>query len=98
MEEDKSGLILGIVFGIAIGIVVCVLIFGLYGHAEPTNKYLTINQETGNDLCIKITGNKTAIAKDYWDYDVYNRGIAKGTIACELPSYDSTHNIVVQSN
>ena len=97
-ENEKVALFFGVVIVFLLGCLVTVIVFNIQGSVEPTDKYLKIDQETGNDLCIKITENKTAIAKDYWDYDVNNRQIDKGKIACELPSYDHTHNIVVRSN
>ncbi len=60
---------------------------------------LRINQQTGNDFCIQITGDENAIAKDWWSYGQNeNRPIEKGQLVCEIPSYDSTHNIVVKKN
>jgi len=96
-ESSKTeNFIMGMLLGLFFGAVIVLVVFGFVGHAEPTDKYITINQETANDLCIHLTGNETAIAKDWWNYQ--NKPIDKGQIVCELPSYDSTHNIVVKTN
>ena len=96
MEEKKESFILGIFVGCGIGAVVALGIFCLVGQVEPTNKYITISQETADDLCIGLTGNESAIAIDGWHKS--SEGIIeKGQITCEIPSYDSTHNIVIRN-
>lgn len=70
--------------GFFLGFLVCGLIFGLIGNLEPTDKYISINQETANDLCSKFLNNQTAIAKDWWNYEFGKEPIEKGQISCKL--------------
>lgn len=45
-----------------------------------------LSQESGNDVCINLTNNSNAVA-------VFS-GEAK--LICEIPSYDSTTNIIIR--
>lgn len=96
MEEETLNFIIGLLTGLILMIVLMDMVSSgkiLYFLEEDSKM---INQETANDLCIKITGNESTIAKDYWDYS--QPTIKKGQIVCELPSYDSTQNIIVKTN
>jgi len=93
MEEFNIGIIAGIIIGL--------LMMGLAWlvvSSDSDSSYLRISQETGNEMCQNLVDNKTAIAKDWWDYSVGKEPIEKGGIVCELPSFDATHNIVVRTN
>lgn len=50
------------------------------------NNDLIINQEVGNDICYQLTGNKSIAS------------VEDGKLVCEIPSFDSTQNIIVRSN
>lgn len=44
-----------------------------------------INQETANDICHNLSGN---------DYSIANS--KNGKLICEIPTYDSTTNIIIK--
>ncbi len=48
---------------------------------------VNINQVTANDICFQLTGNESAVAS--------SQG---GKLVCEIPSFDSTHNIIVRES
>lgn len=96
MKEKNSNLTFGLLAGFLLGVFFIAITFALLD-----NKNIIISQETADDLCIHVTNNETAIAKDFRDFVGVNnaiRPIGKGQMVCELPNFDSTHNIVVQTN
>ncbi len=54
---------------------------------------IRLDQETGNDICVNLTGNQNAIASDTSHDGVQGNG---GKLICEFPSFDSTTNIIVK--
>ena len=54
---------------------------------------IRLNQETGNDICINLTGDMSAIAIDSMNDGVQGNS---GKLICEVPSFDSTTNIIVK--
>ena len=75
--------------------IVVFLVFGLgfstMGLVGSTiDRYqIEIDQEVLDDVCQQLTENKTAIG-------LVEEGGSK--LVCELPSFDSTHNIIVREN
>ena len=71
--------------GILLGIFIGGFIVGLIDGAitDP----IGLSQKTGDEICINITGNRDAIANDKND-----------KLECIIPSFDSTHNIIIRSN
>ena len=92
MKEQTGDMILLGLICFLIGFLFLLIIFAIVDGNS-----IKISQETANDLCIQVTGNETAIAKDWGDYAI-PKPIERGQIVCELPSFDSTHNIVVKTN
>lgn len=93
----------GISIGVMIFVVLIVAYITAWAVAIPmmesgNDNDLRISQETGNELCVAVTGNESSIAQDSWDYQGEDDRIEKGKLVCELPSYDSTHNIVIKMN
>lgn len=85
--DDESGVF---ALGIAIGIFLFILLTASLGELSGIH----VNQETANDICSKITGNESAIG-----YTQSNgASFWSDTLRCEVPSYDSTQNIVVKYN
>ena len=76
------------VVGLGIGTLV-----GFYSIAD-----VPMEKEALNDACIQITGNESAIfvRGNYEDRTADSRGNSK--LICELPSFDSTQNIIVRDN
>lgn len=48
-----------------------------------------LSQESANDICINLTNNTNAIATKGFAGDL-------GKLVCEIPSYDSTTNIIIR--
>ena len=72
----------GIIIGFLIGTLIGMAIVIFTGIDS-----FQISQETADDICVNLTGNSTAIAKS-----------EHGKLICEVPSYDSTQNIIVRGN
>ncbi len=94
MEDFTHGIIAGIVIGLIFGSLIGMTLFS----ENRRDNNLKISQQTGNDFCAEVTGNESSVAKDWWDYAAGREPIQKGGLVCELPSYDSTHNIVIKKN
>ena len=85
MDDDDKMITLGLIAGFILGMIV---MWGVMGYQG-----IDISQETGDEICRQLTGNETAVAYDGYDGNVY-----WGKLGCELPSYDSTQNIVIKKN
>ena len=48
---------------------------------------IRLSQETGNDICYNITSIEGVVASS-----------EAGKLVCEVPSFDSTSNIIVKNN
>ena len=81
--------IMGLIVGLGIMAIIWATVFNAGFH---------ISQETGDDICRNLTNSTDAIARDYKSYSNLDKPIKNGGIVCELPSYDSTQNIVVKLN
>lgn len=69
--------------GFDIGMIVLLIMIAFaIGHSTQSN----LSQETLDDICINLAQNETAIGEIQGD----------GTLVCTIPSFDSTHNIVVK--
>jgi len=92
MEEkmfDCSSIVLGLILGAGIMAITWTCAYSSGFH---------ISQETGDDICRNLTNNTDAVARDYESYSSLDKPIKNGGIVCELPSYDSTQNIVIKLN
>ncbi len=50
-----------------------------------------LDPEVADDICQQLTGKDTAVA-------VEGNGEDYGKLICELPSFDSTQNIIIREN
>jgi len=69
-------------FGMGVGMILAVILFFL---VTPS---IQLSQETADDICQQLTGNKTATASK----ESYKQ------LICELPSFDETQNIIIKPN
>jgi len=74
--------------GLFIGIIMVSIILLITG----TLSGIQISKQTANDVCVKLTNNENAIAH-LDESSLWNR-----KLVCEIPSYDSTQNIVIKYN
>ena len=92
MDELSKIDIVSIIIGLS-------LLFGLGiavgGAIEDLTTDIELSHETADVICQKLTGNETAIAKDYGDFFNEEKPIEEGELYCQLPSYDSTQKIKV---
>jgi len=95
-NEDWESIIFAAAVAFLLGMAITLIIY-----SSMERNYIKISQETADDICYQLTGNESVVAKDYWDFSndgIEGHPIEKGKLVCELPSYDSTQNIVVMSN
>lgn len=86
MDGDLAFALFLLFIGLFFGFLFTAIGFGSQG--------IDISQATANDICVQLTGNETAIAKDSWDTDA----AIGGKLICIIPSFDSTQNIIIKSN
>ena len=55
-----------------------------------TTPDIGLDQKVADDICQQLTGNQTAVAVE--DYEM------NGRLICELPTFDSTQNIIFRTN
>ena len=69
-------------------ILIMLLIFFLImvGFSIGVSWEAELSQETLNDICINLAQNETAVGEVE----------SEGTLTCTIPSFDSTHNIVIK--
>ena len=77
-----------------VGGMVMVFIFGMMISQGFATADVALSQEVADDVCFQLTGNKSASASI--DTRTFWKG--EGKLVCEIPSFDSTQNIIVRDN
>ena len=85
MEQEH---LTGFFLGVAVTYILVCFIFVFFVIDD-----IGINQETGNDICVNLTGDINAIAIDSKCDGIQGNS---GKLICEVPSFDSTTNIIVK--
>lgn len=70
--------------GFSIGLIVLGFILGT---VATIHSGLILEPEVIHDICYQLTGNSSVIGL-----------VEEGKLICELPSFDSTQNIIVRDN
>ncbi len=73
---------------------VMMFVFGLMIGETFGSQDISISQETGDDICRNLTGNESSVAYEIFD----NNNYKTGKLGCDIPSYDSTQNIIIKKN
>lgn len=81
MGADNTETFMLIFLGFLIGVIFVLGILLITGQLENQP-----SQETLDDICINFSGNQTATGSIDMD----------GKLVCEIPSFDSTHNIIIK--
>lgn len=93
MEIDGVGLSLLIFLG---------FMTGMFGYMIIVEVVLTpdlgVSQETADDICKQLTGNKSAVANTRYNEDYCTSWKGECKLICETPSYDQTQHIIIRSN
>ena len=84
-KEDVSGNIVLLIVGIFFGMMIGALMSTLMIDID-------LSQETADDVCVQLTNNSAAVASNTHD------GVYTEKLICKIPSYDSTQNIIIESN
>jgi hypothetical protein len=71
--------------GISIGIIIGALLMALILTIYSP---ISLSQDTGDDICKQLTNNTASKA-------IVG---GKGSLVCNLPSYDHTQNIIIKTN
>jgi hypothetical protein len=82
MKDRTIEFVLIFLFGMIIGMVILMIINGI--NPQP----IRLSQETGNEICSKITNDISAIA----DYDI------EGKLICKTITYSPNKNIILLDN
>lgn len=70
-----------------LGLCIGALVFGII-TAIVYSSQISLDKETINDICKNITGNNGTTFNNVGD----------GKLHCQLPSFDSTQNIIIDLN
>ncbi len=79
-------------------IILCFIIVSLFIGMIIGNIFITdipMQRKSLDEVCIQLTGNETAIFSIDIDYSTY---WGNNKLVCDLPSYDSTQEIIIKSN
>ncbi len=80
-------------FFVGFFIMMGVFVFGIFLGTIIESHDIGISQETGDDICKNLTGNQSAVA-----YEIFEDNYRTGKLGCDIPSYDSTQNIIIKKN
>lgn len=75
-----------------LGFIIGILFMSIFTFAFGFFSGIHLSKQTANDVCKIITNNENAIAKEDTQHPW------KRQLICEIPSYDSTQNIVIKYN
>jgi len=84
-EYDAEDMLLVCFLTIMATLVFCAIMIAV------TAPDIRLDQEVADDICQQLTGNETAVAIE-GKKDNYHK------LVCELPSFDSTQNIIFKTN
>ena len=68
-----------------------IFVMGVTLYVNPD---IGISQQTADEVCIALTGNESAVASDTQNKDFHP---STYKLICKIPSYGSTHNIIIKS-